>query len=171
MENMIIPLLQHIGKPAKPIVREGEEVKRGQLIAVPDGLGANIHSSVSGIVKEISDGFIKIDALEKQPEDFVKIKDTTNYLEAIKEAGIVGAGGAGFPTHIKLNTKLEDGFVVANATECEPLLGHNMARIVEDPDLIVRGLKYVMEITGAKKRIYSYKAKEQTGFNPIGKSY
>lgn len=170
MENMIIPLLQHIGKPAKPIVREGEEVKRGQLIAVPDGLGANIHSSVSGIVKEISDGFIKIDALEKQPEDFVKIKDTTNYLEAIKEAGIVGAGGAGFPTHIKLNTKLEDGFVVANATECEPLLGHNMARIVEDPDLIVRGLKYVMEITGAKKGYIAIKPKNKQVLIQLGKA-
>lgn len=170
MENMIIPLLQHIGKPAKPIVREGEEVKRGQLIAVPDGLGANIHSSVSGIVKEISDGFIKIDALEKQPEDFVKIKDTTNYLEAIKEAGIVGAGGAGFPTHIKLNTKLEDGFVVANATECEPLLGHNMARIVEDPDLIVRGLKHVMEITGAKKGYIAIKPKNKQVLIQLGKA-
>lgn len=170
MNNIIIPLQQHIGKPAKPIVREGEEVKRGQLIAVPDGLGANIHSSVSGIVKEISDGFIKIDALEKQPEDFVKIKDTTDYLEAIKEAGIVGAGGAGFPTHIKLNTKLEDGFVVANATECEPLLGHNMARIVEDPDLIVRGLKYIMEITGAKKGYIAIKPKNKQALIQLGKA-
>ncbi|NMB26569.1 MAG: hypothetical protein GX987_00765 [Tissierellia bacterium] len=68
-------------------------------------------------------------------------------MELIKEAGVVGAGGVGFPTHIKLGTKLKDGYVVINTAECEPLLNHNMEKIIKDTNLIVRGLKYVMEIT------------------------
>lgn len=65
----------------------------------------------------------------------------------------MGAGGAGFPAHIKLGTKLKDGYVVLNAAECEPLLNHNMERIIKGTNLIVRCLKYVMEITGLGKVI------------------
>lgn len=156
-----IPLRQHVGGTNKPIVEVGKDVYRGELLAVPDGLGANIHSSVSGKIIDIDENQIIIHALEKQPDDYIKIKESNNLLELIKEAGVVGAGGAGFPTHIKLNTKLEDGYVVINAAECEPLLNHNMERIMQDPDLIVRGLKYVMEITGAKNGYIAIKPKNR----------
>ncbi len=165
-----IPLRQHVGGINKPIVKYKDKVYKGQLIAVPDGLGANIHSSVSGEITGISENEILIEAYENQPDDYVEIKKTNNYLETIREAGIVGAGGAGFPTHIKLNTPLEDGVVVANAAECEPLLGHNMARILENPDLIVRGLKYVMEITGAKKGYIAIKPKNKQPLIQLGKA-
>jgi Predicted NADH:ubiquinone oxidoreductase, subunit RnfC len=103
------PLKQHVGAPCKPIVNEGDEVKRGQKIAVPNGLGANIHSSVNGIIKSITDSEIIIEADENQPKDYLPIKDTDDALEAIEEAGIIGAGGAGFPTHVKLKIRyLED---------------------------------------------------------------
>lgn len=159
--KIIILLQQHVGASAIPIIKEGENVNRGQRIAVPNGLGANIHSSVHGIVKKISKDSIEIDAFEKQSKDFVKIKDTVNKLEAIKEAGIVGAGGAGFPTYVKLNTSLEDGVVIANAAECEPTLKHNIELLEKNPEIIVRGLKYVMEITKASKGIIAIKPKNK----------
>lgn len=156
-----IPLKQHVGGVNKPIVEVGQDVYRGELLAIPDGLGANIHSSVSGKVKDIDENQITIQAFDEQPDDYIKIKESNDYLELIKEAGIVGAGGAGFPAHIKLNTKLKDGYVVMNAAECEPLLNHNMKRIMKDPDLIIRGLKYIMEVTGAKKGYIAIKAKNK----------
>ncbi|QQY80216.1 proline reductase-associated electron transfer protein PrdC [Keratinibaculum paraultunense] len=165
-----IPLRQHVGGINKPIVKYKDKVYKGQLIAVPEGLGANIHSSVSGEIIDVTEEEILIDAYDKQPNDYIEIKKTNDYLEAIKEAGIVGAGGAGFPTYVKLNSKLDNGFVVANAAECEPLLGHNMARIMKDPDLIVRGLKYIMEITGAKKGYIAIKPKNKQPLIQLGKA-
>ena len=165
-----IPLRQHVGGINSPIVKLRDKVYKGQLIAVPNGLGANIHSSVSGEIVDIDDENITIKSLPNQPDDYIKIKESNDYLELIKEAGVVGAGGAGFPTNIKLNTKLESGFVVVNAAECEPLLNHNMARIMEDPDLIVRGLKYVMEITGAKKGYIAIKPKNKEPLIELGKA-
>lgn len=165
-----IPLRQHVGGINSPIVKLKDKVYKGQLIAVPNGLGANIHSSVSGEIVDIDDENITIEALPNQPDDYIKIEESNDYLELIKEAGVVGAGGAGFPTNIKLNTKLESGFVVVNAAECEPLLNHNMTRIMEDPDLIVRGLKYVMEITGAKKGYIAIKPKNEKPLIELGKA-
>ena len=165
-----IPLRQHVGGFNNPIVNIGEIVYRGQLIAVPNGLGANIHTSVSGEIVNIDENRITIRAVQNQPDDYIKIKASSDYLELIKEAGVVGAGGAGFPTHIKLGTKLKDGYVVINAAECEPLLNHNMERIIKDPDLIVRGLKYVMEITGAKKGYIAIKPKNKKPLIKLGKA-
>lgn len=165
-----IPLRQHVGGFNNPIVNIGEIVYRGQLIAVPNGLGANIHTSVSGEIVNIDENRITIRAFQNQPDDYIKIKESSDYLGLIKEAGVVGAGGAGFPTHIKLGTKLKDGYVVINAAECEPLLNHNMERIIKDPDLIVRGLKYVMEITGAKKGYIAIKPKNKKPLIKLGKA-
>ncbi len=167
--KIIIFLRQHIGKPAIPVVKEGEKVSRGQLIAVPNGLGANIHSSVEGIVKKVTKNSIEIHGPEAQSKDFIKIKETVNHLEAIKEAGIVGAGGAGFPTHIKLNTSLEGGFAIANAAECEPNLEHNIKYLEENPEIVVRGLKYVMEITNASKGIIAIKPKNKRALINVAK--
>ncbi len=147
--NISILLKQHVGAPCEPIIKVGEEVKRGQLIAVPKGLGVNIHSSVLGKVVDIDGNNIVIDAKDDQPEDYIKIKEVENNLEAIKEAGIVGAGGAGFPSYIKFNTDLKGGTVIVNAAECEPTLNHNTMLLEENPGIVIRGLKYVMEITGA----------------------
>lgn len=160
IEGVVIPLRQHVGGPCKPIVEVGDQVERGQLIAVPEGLGANIHASVKGRVESLENSAIAIKADPVQPDEFVKIKETDSHLEAIKEAGVVGAGGAGFPTGIKLNTKLAGGYVIANAAECEPVLDHNMIYIEEHADVIVRGVKYAMGITGADKGFIAIKPKE-----------
>ncbi len=155
--NISILLKQHVGAPCEPIVKVGEEVQKGQLIAIPKGLGANIHSSVLGKVISIDDFNILIEANDNQPDEYMKIKDVENNLEAIKEAGIVGAGGAGFPAHIKFNTDLKGGTVIVNAAECEPTLNHNTMLLEENPSIVIRGLKYVMEITGAEKGFVAIK--------------
>lgn len=152
-----IPLRQHIGGPDKPIVEKGDKVKKGQLIAEPDGLGANIHASVYGEVVDITDEYIEIKLDQEQPDDYIKLEESDNKLDMVAAAGIVGAGGAGFPTHIKLNADLDGGVVIANAVECEPLLSHNIKRLTETPEDVVKGLKYAMEITNAGKGIIAIK--------------
>ena len=96
MSKLVLPLKESVGVPVTPIVKVGDHVKRGQLIGKPDGLGANLHASVYGTITEINDQAIVIEADEEQPKDFVKIPDTDSNLDAIREAGVIGAGGAGF---------------------------------------------------------------------------
>ncbi len=165
-----IPLKQHVGKPCKPVVELHDDVIKGQLIAVPDGLGANIHASVSGRVYEIAECEISILMDSVQPEDYQRIPETLTYLEAIEDAGVVGAGGAGFPTHVKLKNPIPGGTVIINAAECEPILKHNMAVSSEYPERIVRGLRYAMEITGAKEGIIAIKPKNLKAMLALGKA-
>lgn len=167
MEKVRIYLSQHIGPPCEPIVGINEQVKRGQLIARPTGLGANIHSSVNGRVVEINQAAIIIEADQIQTKDFLAIKDTGNKLEAIKEAGIVGCGGAGFPAHVKFNIDLDGGYLIANASECEPLLAHNIYLLEEDPGLIVRGVKYIMDLVNASTGYIAIKAKHKKAIQAL----
>ena len=143
-----ILLRQHVGAPTEPVVKIGDKVKKGTLISKPTGLGANIFSSVYGKVVEITDDAIIIEKDENQPEEFVKLEGDDK-LQLIKDAGVVGMGGAGFPTAVKLGTKVK--YILVNAAECEPLLHHNIDQIVDNTDMTIRGLKYVMEICGAEK--------------------
>ena len=154
-----IQLKHHIGSPCKAIVQIGDRVKRGQLIAMPSEMGANIHASVSGEVVEVTTAQIIISMDESQSTDYVPIPNASCHLEAIELAGIVGAGGAGFATHLKYNTKIEDGYVIANGVECEPLLGHNVKLMEDHPEIIIRGLKYLLEISQGKTAYIAIKSK------------
>lgn len=161
-----ILLRQHIGAPCEAIVKVGDRVKKGSLIAKPTGLGANIFSSVYGEVKEITEDAIIIEKDEDQPEEFVELEGEDK-LQLIKDAGIVGMGGAGFPTAIKLGTKVK--YILVNAAECEPLLHHNVDQMVDNTELTIRGLKYVMEICQAEKGIFAIKAKNQKAVDALVK--
>lgn len=152
-------LKQHVGGPCTPIVAAGDTVKRGQKVAEPNGLGANIHSSVTGTVLEVTETAIIIDAAAEQSEAYEPIPETATKLDAIREAGVIGAGGAGFPTHVKLGTKVEGGVVIANAAECEPILEHNISYLEKDPAKVIKGLQYVMEIVGAARGLIAIKVK------------
>ncbi len=134
-------------------------VERGQLIAIPQGLGANIHASLYGIIDTITEESITITPNQEQPGGYLKINESQDKLKAIEEAGVVGSGGAGFPTHIKLNTDLKGGCVIANGAECEPILTHNLKLMEEDPEILVRGVKYIKEITNASKGYIAVKSK------------
>ncbi len=159
-----IMLRQHVGAPCEAIVKAGDIVKKGTLIAKPTGLGANIFSSVCGNVKEITEDAIIIEKDEQQPDEFIKLEGEDK-LQLVKDAGVVGMGGAGFPTAIKLGTKVK--YILVNAAECEPLLKHNVDQMVNNTDLTIRGLKYVMEICQAEKGIFALKAKNKEAVDAL----
>lgn len=169
-EELIYPLSQHIGAPAKPCVKVGDRVLMGQKIAEADGfVSANIHASVSGTVSAIEkrlhpNGFptesiiIKNDGLdeaapplENSGGDFTK-KSAEEIIAVIREAGIVGMGGATFPTHVKLSVPKEAkiDYVIINGAECEPYLTSDHRAMLETPDEIITGLSVLMHVFGLK---------------------
>ncbi|WP_408631301.1 proline reductase-associated electron transfer protein PrdC [Marinisporobacter balticus] len=163
-------LKQHVGAPCVPIVHEGDAVKRGQCIAEPSGLGAKLHTSVTGKVAKITETEIIIDADAVQSEEYVKIKECESIVDSVFEAGVVGAGGAGFPTHIKLKTELVDGYIIANCVECEPVLSHNIKLLEENPLIVINGIKYAMEATKAKSACIAIKVKNKKAIESIKKA-
>lgn len=168
--KVVIPVKQHVGAPCQELVKVGDKVKRGQLIAKPNGLGANIHASVNGEVVEFDGQNIVIEYEgEIDLNDYVRLSGEEP-LALIEEAGIVGSGGAGFPAHVKFKAKLNGGYVIANAAECEPLLAHNMELLMRDPQQVLRGLRYVMDITGAAKGFVAIKPKHQKEMIAIAKA-
>lgn len=157
------PLKQNIGEPAVPAVVNGETIVRGQLIAFKrkNSLGANLFTSVSGVVAEVNEKEIVILANEEQKREFVPLK-SEGVLDLIEEAGLVGLGGAGFPAYGKLTKPFEKGgMVIANAAECEPILCHNIAAIEKDPGKLIRGLEIVLEIVHASEGVIAIKEKHQ----------
>ncbi len=173
-EQVIIPLSQHIGAPATPIVQKGDTVKAGQLIAQATGfVSANIHSSVSGTIVAI-DNVTDAAGLSK-PAITIKVEgdewengiDRTEKIEhnialsqeeiikAIAAAGIVGMGGATFPTQVKLTpppgNKAE--FLIINGVECEPYLTSDHRIMLEKAEEIIIGVQILMKAIGVKKAI------------------
>lgn len=167
MEKIQILLRQHVGAPCAAIVKAGDKVSKGTLIATPTGLGANIFSSVYGTVEEVLEDRIVITPDEEQPEDFVPVDvpEDASKLDIVKAAGIVGMGGAGFPTGVKLGADLNGGYILINAAECEPGLYHNIRQLEEQTDMTIRGLKYCMEISNAAKGIIAVKKKNEKAIN------
>jgi proline reductase-associated electron transfer protein PrdC len=163
------PLKMHVGAPCTPIALKGDKIERGQCIAEPQGLGAKIHSSISGDVLEVNESEIIIQGYENQSSDYIKIKECETILETIYEAGIVGAGGAGFPTHIKFSGNTENEYIIANCVECEPLLKHNIKLIEENPEIILKGIAYAMEAANAKKGIIAIKKKNRKAIESVKK--
>lgn len=162
--ELVYPLSQHIGAPAKPIVNKGDHVLTGQKIAEAGGfVSAPIYATVSGTVKAIEprrvvtgDNIMSIiiendgqyDEVEYRPVKPLDEMSKEEIIECIKEAGIVGMGGAGFPTFIKLSPKEPDkiDFVIANCAECEPYLTSDYRRILEEPEKLVEGLKVSLKL-------------------------
>ena len=150
MEKVQLLLRQHVGAPCAPCVAVGDKVKKGTLIATPTGLGANIFSSVYGEVSEILEDRIVIKADAEQPDEFVPIDvpEDASKLDMIKAAGIVGLGGAGFPTHVKLAPKDPAAikYVIANGAECEPYITCDDQLMRTYADEIVAGLKIMLQL-------------------------
>lgn len=163
-KELVYPLSQHIGAPAKPIVAKGDHVLAGQKIAEMGGfVSANIHASVSGTVKEIKkvrnnvgamvDAIVvendeKYETVEFQSAASLEALSKEEVLERIKEGGVVGMGGAGFPTHVKLAPKESEKieYVLVNGAECEPYLTSDYRRMLEQPEWIIGGLKCILKL-------------------------
>ena len=170
--ELVFPVSQHIGAPAKPVVKVGDTVLRGQVIAEAGGfVSAPIHASVSGVVKKIeprrvpvgdlvnsivieSDGEMKEVAYQESAN--VSLLSKEEIIEKVKNAGVVGMGGAGFPTHVKLSPK-EPGkieYIIANCAECEPYLTSDYRRMMENPEQLVEGMKIVLQLFPQAKGIF-----------------
>jgi proline reductase-associated electron transfer protein PrdC len=163
-------LKQHIGKPALACVKPGDDVFTGQLIGKADeGLSLNVHSSVSGSIIEVTKEYIEI--LKNLPDtaEYLHLSEE-DPLKLIEEAGICGMGGAGFPTYVKLQANLSGGgIVIVNAAECEPILEHNIKRILTNGKEVVEGLAIAMEITNAAKGIIAIKEKQKEAIDFLKK--
>lgn len=169
MDNIQILLRQHVGAPCAPCVRVGEHVQRGTLIAVPTGLGANLYASVSGTVEEITDEHIVLRPDDEQSDGFLPltIPEGASKRDIVALAGIVGMGGAGFPTAVKLKCDLSDGWVLLNAAECEPGLVHNIRRIESQPQKLLSGVRHCMDITHAPRAIIAIKEKNEAAVRAL----
>lgn len=163
--DLVFPLNQHIGKPARPVVAKGDAVLVGQIIAEADGfVSANIVSSCSGRVKAIEERHVASGArticiiiendgqytpapgIGNEPrEGTLSSKDI---LDAIKAAGIVGMGGAGFPTQVKLTSKNPEAidYVIANGSECEPYITCDDRLMQDENRGILEGLRTVLQL-------------------------
>lgn len=171
-EQLAYPLSQCIGAPSKPCVSKGERVLKGQCIAEAGGfVSAPIYSSVSGTVKAIEKRLtvngsvvdsiiIDNDGLYEEYGNFGQPRNTDNLhaddiIDIIRNAGIVGLGGAGFPTAVKLSPKNANDIdtVIINGAECEPYLTSDYRLLIEKSDEIVKGIKAVLKLFDNAKAV------------------
>ena len=166
--DLVYPLSQHIGAPSVPCVKKGDSVLAGQKIADAGGfVSVPLHASVSGTVKGIEkhlnatgsmvdciviendQQYQEVEYQEARLEDLTK----EEILNRIKEGGVVGMGGAGFPTHVKLApkdpSKIE--YILVNGAECEPYITSDYRRMIEEPDKVVKGLQVILTLFDSAK--------------------
>ena len=166
----VLPLDQHLGAPAKPVVATGERVQRGQLIAEPGGfVSTALHSPVTGTVAAVeprrthkgklspaieiqADPFATQRLEPKPPIDWISLT-LDDFIAHVQHAGIVGLGGAAFPSHVKYS--MPEGkrieHLLANGAECEPYLTNDHRLMVERPDVVLQGIGIVKRKLGAEQ--------------------
>ena len=189
-EQVSIPLSQHIGAPAVPTVKKGDQVKVGQIIGQAAGfISANIHSSVSGTVMSLdpvidASGYprpavtIKVEGdewdenilkepIKKQPGTFTK----EEILAAISAAGIVGMGGATFPTQVKLSPPPGSTaeVLIINGVECEPYLTADHRLMLEHGKELIMGIELIMKALGVKRTIVGIENNKRDAIEELGK--
>ena len=172
--QIIVPLFQHLGKPAKAVVKPRDPVKKGQLIGEANGfVSSNIHAPTSGIVKAIgrhpspagqyveavtidSDGKDEwVDGLNSDEIDFKNLSKE-QIIKKIQDSGIVGMGGAGFPTHVKLSPPKDKKIdvIILNGAECEPYLTADHRLMLENPQEVLKGLAIVASLFESSTKVY-----------------
>ena len=166
--DLVYPLSQHIGAPSVPCVKKGDTVLAGQKIADAGGfVSVPLHASVSGTVKGIEkhlnatgsmvdciviendQQYQEVEYQEARLEDLTK----EEILNRIKEGGVVGMGGAGFPTHVKLAPKDPSRieYILVNGAECEPYITSDYRRMIEEPEKVVKGLQVILTLFDSAK--------------------
>lgn len=163
-QKIKLPMSMHMGVPCTPLVKVGDIVKVGQKIGDSDApFSVPIHSTVSGKVTALSDyrtpmgSVCKAVEIETDGEQTISeevkppvITDKESFLKAVRESGVCGLGGAGFPTHIKLNPKTEIDTLVINGAECEPYITADYREMLENTDDVLNGIRLVKDILGIK---------------------
>ncbi len=160
--TVILPMVMHIGNPAKPVVKVGDHVDVGTLVAEQDGfISSPIHASISGTVTKIADTLLSngkmVPAItiegdgKMTPDPAIEpptVTDRASFIEAIRQSGIVGLGGAGFPTYVKLSTDKPIDMLIINGAECEPYITSDTRTMIDRADDIERGLVALEEYLG-----------------------
>ena len=187
-KKVVIPVSQHTGRPAKPVVKVGDEVKTGQLIGESDGfISLPVHSSLSGKVLDIKPWphplghpvlsvIVESDGRDEWIRDLTRREDyfrlaPEELREIVKSAGIAGLGGAAFPTHVKLTPpeNCEIDTVILNGCECEPYLTCDHRLMIEYPREILEGLKIIMQAVNADRGIIGVEANKTDAISLLEK--
>ena len=181
-EYIYIPLVES-GSICTPLVKEGDNVKVGDVVATRTGrFTLPIHASISGVVTSCNKKMwhssgkmvdciqIKNDFLETKNDENFKIMDANNrddIVKIAKEKGIVGLGGSGFPTYVKYDVKKDMNVVIINGAECEPFITTDYRTLVEQPKEVLKGLEYIMKAVNAKKGIIAIKKNKHDAIEVI----
>jgi electron transport complex protein RnfC len=187
-KEVFIPLQQHIGAPCKPLVEVGDTVKVGQVIGSTDAyVSSPVHATISGTVKDIGKYHTPTDArtlmvhiVASESEESNRVYTEVDWKKLsiddlknrIKNAGIVGLGGAAFPTHVKLNppeNKPIDTFIL-NGCECEPFLTADHRTMLEMPDNVLKGMAIIMKVLGVKKGYIGIESNKPDAIESMKKS-
>ncbi|MBC5628344.1 electron transport complex subunit RsxC [Clostridium sp. NSJ-6] len=182
--TVTIPMSMHIGAPCEPLVKMGDLVKVGQKIGESNApFSAPIHASVSGKVKQVTEfrnalGMVsKAVVIEADGEQAISedikvpvINSREDFINAVKESGVVGLGGAGFPTHIKLNPKNLDQIdtLVINAAECEPYITSDYRECMESPEDIIEGINVVKKWLNIKNAYIGIESNKPASIKLLG---
>ncbi len=183
-KRVVIPLSQHTGAPCKPLVEKKDKVERGQKIGKADGfISAPVHSPVTGTVKSIDKQpfprFKSLDAIVIERDEKSEGKEWKKGIldlekispdeirKKVREAGIVGLGGAAFPASVKISPPKEKPIdtIILNGCECEPYLTADHRIMLEYPDDCILGLKIIMKTVGAKKGIVGIEVNKMDAYN------
>ena len=184
--EVVIPMSMHFGAPCTPLVKAGDHVKVGQKIGEFHGLGAPIHASVSGTVKVVEPRpysmggnmmsvVIENDFQNELSEEVKAPADpdaltAEEMVEAIKNAGIVGMGGATFPTHAKISSAIgKVDTVIINGAECEPYITGDHRTMLERPEEIIGGATYLAKMFGVDKVVIGVEDNKQNGIDAMNK--
>ena len=185
--QVVIPMSQHFGAPCTPLVKAGDHVKVGQKIGEFRGLGAPIHASVSGTVKAVEPrpysmgGNILSVIIDNDMQDEVseEVKapadpdalSVDEMVEIVKNAGIVGMGGATFPTHVKISGGIgKVDTVIINGAECEPYITGDHRAMLERSEEIVGGATYLAKMFGVEKVVIGVEVNKQNGIDQLNKT-
>lgn len=180
--DLVFPMSQHIGKPCNPIVKKGQHILVGEKIGEAQGfVSASIHSSISGIVKAVEDRMtlrgtketcvvIENDELYTKGEYITReITSQEDLVSCIREAGLVGMGGATFPTHVKLSITpgKEVNYIIVNAAECEPYLTSDYRVMLEYGEELIQGLLILLGVFEKAIAVIGIEDNKMDAFNKL----
>lgn len=186
--QLVYPLSQHIGAPATPVVKKGDRVLKGQVIAEAGGfVSAPVYASVSGIVKGLEQHFnpagSKVECIviendeeykEIEYEPVKPLSELSNdeILTKIGNAGVVGMGGAGFPTKVKLSPKEPEKieYIIANCAECEPYITADYRRMLENTEELVSGMKVILSLFPKAKGVFAVEDNKKDCIEKLSKA-
>lgn len=186
--QLVYPLSQHIGAPATPVVKKGDRVLKGQVIAEAGGfVSAPVYASVSGIVKGLEQHFnpagSKVECIviendeeykEVEYEPVKPLSELSNdeILTKIGNAGVVGMGGAGFPTKVKLSPKEPEKieYIIANCAECEPYITADYRRMLENTEELVSGMKVILSLFPKAKGVFAVEDNKKDCIEKLSKA-